>query len=46
LHEQDPDCLGLDFTPLKSKERNINAVMSNSLGFGGVNASIIFKEFQ
>lgn len=46
LHEQDPDCLGLDFTPLKSKEREINAVMSNSLGFGGVNASIIFKKYK
>jgi 3-oxoacyl-[acyl-carrier-protein] synthase II len=35
----------LDFTFCKAKERVINAVLSNTFGFGGHNASIIFKKF-
>lgn len=33
----------LDLVPLKAKERKVTAVMSNSFGFGGTNASVIFK---
>jgi 3-oxoacyl-[acyl-carrier-protein] synthase II len=36
----DPDC-DLDYTPNTPRERQLNAVMSNSFGFGGHNASII-----
>ena len=32
----------IDLVPHKSKERKVNAVMSNSFGFGGTNASLIF----
>lgn len=37
------DCKGIDLVPKVSKEKKINAVLSNSFGFGGTNASIIIK---
>ena len=33
----------LNFTLNKVQKRNVNAVMSNTFGFGGHNASIILK---
>lgn len=36
---------GMDLVPLKSKERKITAALSNSFGFGGTNASLVFKAF-
>ena len=36
----------LNFTLNKTQKRNINAVMSNTFGFGGHNASIILKAFS
>ncbi|MES2985453.1 MAG: beta-ketoacyl-ACP synthase II [Pseudomonadota bacterium] len=33
----------MDLVPLKAKPRKVNAVLSNSFGFGGTNASLIFK---
>lgn len=35
---------GMDLVPLKSKKRDVNAALSNSFGFGGTNASLIFKK--
>jgi len=35
----------VDLVPHKARERKIRAVLSNSFGFGGTNASIIFKAF-
>jgi 3-oxoacyl-[acyl-carrier-protein] synthase II len=40
LEKPDPAC-DLNYTPTKPQERRINAIMSNSFGFGGHNASII-----
>ena len=37
----DPDC-DLDVTPNKAKERELKNVMSNSFGFGGTNATLVF----
>ena len=37
------NCLGVDLVPLKARERKIRAALSNSFGFGGTNASLIFK---
>tara|TARA_B100000287_G_scaffold121188_1_gene112939 strand:- start:733 stop:1995 length:1263 start_codon:yes stop_codon:yes gene_type:complete len=36
----------LNFTLNKTEKRNVNAVMSNTFGFGGHNASIILKAFS
>ncbi len=45
LNLMDPseNCLGIDLVPLKARERPIRAALSNSFGFGGTNASLIFK---
>ena len=40
----DPEC-PLNYTPNKMVERTVNYAMSNSFGFGGHNAIIIFKKF-
>jgi 3-oxoacyl-[acyl-carrier-protein] synthase II len=37
------DGCDLDFVAHESKEREVRAVLSNSFGFGGTNASLIFK---
>ncbi|MEQ8154558.1 MAG: beta-ketoacyl-ACP synthase II [Clostridiaceae bacterium] len=41
----DPEC-DLDYTPNKGRKADICYAMSNSLGFGGHNASIIIKAFK
>ncbi|MBM7613626.1 beta-ketoacyl-ACP synthase II [Alkaliphilus hydrothermalis] len=41
----DPE-LDLDYVPNQYKERVVNYALSNSLGFGGHNATIIFKKYQ
>ena len=41
----DKDC-DLDYTPNKSINKDINCAMSNTFGFGGHNASLIFKKYE
>jgi 3-oxoacyl-[acyl-carrier-protein] synthase II len=36
-------CEGVDLVPHKAKERQIRAVLNNSFGFGGTNASLVMK---
>ena len=45
LVNPDPDC-DLDYVAEGSRQAEVNAVMSNSLGFGGHNATIVFKKYQ
>jgi 3-oxoacyl-[acyl-carrier-protein] synthase II len=40
----DPEC-DLDYVPNKAREMNVNAIINNSFGFGGHNASIAAKKF-
>ena len=44
LENPDPDC-DLNYVPNLSKRGNVEIAMSNSLGFGGHNASLLFKKF-
>ena len=45
LREADPECC-LDYTPLKAKKRELDIAVSNSLGFGGHNASVCLRKFK
>ncbi len=39
-----PEAAGMDLVPLQAKEREIRVALSNSFGFGGTNASLLFKK--
>lgn len=41
----DPEC-DLDYTPNKAVKREIKYALSNSLGFGGHNATILLKKYE
>lgn len=40
------DGCDIDLVPKKAKEKELNFVMSNSFGFGGTNACLVFKRFS
>jgi 3-oxoacyl-[acyl-carrier-protein] synthase II len=43
--EADPEC-DLDYSPNKPVEKDIKYAISNTFGFGGHNASLLFKKFE
>ena len=47
INYQNPDPeLDLNYTPNKSVERDVNAVLSNSFGFGGHNTTLAIKRYK
>ena len=44
LDNQDEQVANLDYVPHKTREKKVHAALSNSFGFGGHNATLIFKE--
>ena len=45
LVHPDPEC-DLDYVPCKSRPMPITYALSNSFGFGGTNAALLFKKFE
>jgi 3-oxoacyl-[acyl-carrier-protein] synthase II len=45
LDEPDPEC-DLNYTPKVAAKREIKYALSNTFGFGGHNATLVFKKFE
>ena len=41
----DPEC-DLDYVPNEPREARVEYVLSNSFGFGGTNAALLFKRYE
>ena len=44
LENPEDEAEGMNLVPNKAQEKQVNAVLSNSFGFGGTNACLIFKK--
>ena len=49
INYEDPDLeegLDLDYVPNVARKANVDVAISNSFGFGGHNATILFKKYK
>ncbi|HEY6014732.1 MAG TPA: beta-ketoacyl synthase N-terminal-like domain-containing protein, partial [Candidatus Limnocylindrales bacterium] len=46
LTDPDPQAAGLDLTPNRAAKRRVDAVLSNSFGFGGQNTALILRRWD
>ncbi len=46
LENIDPDCAGLDYVAGQARKADIKVALSNSFGFGGTNASLVFRRYE
>jgi 3-oxoacyl-[acyl-carrier-protein] synthase II len=45
LENPDPEC-DLDYVPHRPRTIEVNYALSNSFGFGGTNACLLFRKFR
>jgi len=43
--ERDPRC-DLDYVPRQARQQRVDVVVSNSFGFGGTNACLVFRRYE
>jgi 3-oxoacyl-[acyl-carrier-protein] synthase II len=46
LDNPSESCEGVDLVPHKAKKRRVHAVLNNSFGFGGTNASLVLRKYE
>jgi 3-oxoacyl-[acyl-carrier-protein] synthase II len=46
LEQVDEECQGLNYVRGKAKQAEIDIALSNSFGFGGTNATLIFRKYS
>jgi 3-oxoacyl-[acyl-carrier-protein] synthase II len=46
LDNPSESCEGVDLVPKQAKKRQVRAVLNNSFGFGGTNASLVMRKIE
>lgn len=46
LDNPSENCAGVNLVPHTAQERKVDAILSNSFGFGGTNASLVIRKYS